>query len=76
MRTKMERQPLAGPAKAGLQTGYFRPLKQLKYQNENNNDLSNRTLFLMILGSLESQQQSLHIYAEKHHSTAKEDNTK
>jgi hypothetical protein len=43
---------------------------------QNDNKLSIRTLFLMILGSLESQQQALHLYAEEHHSPTKKDKTK
>jgi hypothetical protein len=38
--------------------------------------LSIQTPFSMILGSLESQQRALQLYAEKHHSPTKEDKTK
>jgi hypothetical protein len=54
----------------------FRPLKHQKYQNENDNNLSIWTPFSMILGSLESQQQFQQIYAEKHHSSTKQDKIK
>jgi hypothetical protein len=43
---------------------------------QNDNKLSIRTLFSMILGSLESQQQALHLYAKEQHSPTKEDKTK
>jgi hypothetical protein len=46
-----------------------------KHQNKKGNNLSIQTPFSMILGSLESQEQALKLYAEKHHSTIKEDKT-
>jgi hypothetical protein len=46
-----------------------------KHQNENGNNLSIRTPFSMILGSLEPQQQALQLYEEKHHSPIKKDKT-
>jgi hypothetical protein len=73
--------PALRPAKSGLtgyfwpQTGYFWP-PEIAEIPKNGNNLSIRTPFSMILGSLESQQQALQLYAEKHHSPTKEDKTK
>jgi hypothetical protein len=42
----------------------LRPPKNLQlYQHEDNNNLSIRIPFLMILGSLKSQKQALQVYA-------------
>jgi hypothetical protein len=58
-----------GPAFSG-------PPKLAEIPKQKGNNLSIRTPFFMILGSLESQQRALQLYVEKHHSPNKEDKTK
>jgi hypothetical protein len=58
------------------EAGVSGPGKGRNSWNQNDHNLSIRTPFLMILGLLESQQRALQLYAEKHHSTTKEDKTK
>jgi hypothetical protein len=77
IQTEIERQSFASvrlfPAVGRLKPP---PWNWQKHQNENDNNLSILTPFSMILGLLESQQQALQIYAEKHHSPTEEDKTK
>jgi hypothetical protein len=68
LRTKMAKTHF-GPESPALEKGR-------NSWNQNDHNLNIRTPFSMILGSLESQQLALQLYAEKHHSPIKEDKTK